>query len=128
LFGGGAIARVVIYLVVFFLLSRLVGLVFWMLGKLFGVITWLPFVKSIDHLLGGLFGFVEGVIVVGFVLLYASHVVPPVLMQQAHLDQSSFAKDVLQTMTTLEHFLPDPIRDFILTTAATASKAIPGVK
>ena len=128
LFGGGEFAKVIIYIIVFLIISRLVGLVFWIVGKMLGIITWLPFVKSIDHLLGGLLGFIEGIILVGIVLLYASHVLPPIVMQQAHLDQSEFAKYVLQTMKTLELFLPDAIRNFILTTAATASKVIPQPK
>lgn len=128
LFGGGAIGRVIIYLIVFLIISRLIGLAFWIVGKMLGIVSWLPFVKSIDHLLGGLFGFIEGIIIVGFVLLYASHVLPPIILAQAHLDQSAFAKYVLQTMTTLELFLPDSIRNFILTTAATASKVIPQPK
>lgn len=128
LFGGGEIARVIIYLIVFLIISRLIGLAFWIVGKMFGIVSWLPFVKSIDHLLGGLFGFVEGIILVGFVLLYASHVLPPIILAQAHLDQSGFAKYVLQTMTTLELFLPDTIRTFIFSTAKIASKAIPQPK
>lgn len=128
LFGGGELAKVVIYLIVFLIISRLVGLAFWILGKMLGIITWLPFVKSIDHLLGGLFGFIEGIVIVGVVLLYASHVLPPIVLAQAHLDQSAFAKYVLDTMKTLELFLPDAIRNFILTTASTASKVIPQPK
>lgn len=128
LFGGGELAKVIIYLIVFLLLSRLVGLAFWIVGKIFGIVTWLPFVKSIDHLLGGLFGFIEGIIIVGFVLLYASHVLPSIVLAQAHLDQSQFAKYVLDTMKTLELFLPDNIRNFILTTASAASKVIPQPK
>ncbi len=125
LFGGGEIGRVVIYLIVFLILSRLVGLAFWIIGKALGIITWLPFVKSIDHLLGGVFGFIEGIIVCGIVLLYASHVLPPIIMQQAHFDQSAFANYVLQTMKTLELFLPDQIRNFILSTAEIATKIVP---
>lgn len=128
LFGGGEMGKVIIYLIVFVLISRLIGLAFWIIGKIFGIVSWLPFVKSIDHLLGGLFGFIEGIIIVGFVLLYASHVLPQIILAQAHLDQSSFAKYILDTMKTLELFLPDTIRNFILTTAATASKVIPAAK
>ena len=73
-------------------------------------------------------GFIEGIIIVGFVLLYASHILPPILMEQIKLDQSGAAKYVLQTMLTLELFLPDSIRNFILSTAATASKVIPQPK
>lgn len=124
-FGTGEMTKVITYIVVFLILSRLIGLAFWILGKLLGIVSWIPFVKTIDHLLGGVFGFVEGIVIVGFVLLYASHVLPPVLLNQAHLEQSQFAKYVLDTMKALELFLPDNIRNFILTTAATATKVIP---
>ncbi|MCX6714832.1 MAG: CvpA family protein [Candidatus Uhrbacteria bacterium] len=129
LFGGGEIARVVIYLIVFMIISRLVGLVFWIISKLLGIVLWMPFLKTIDHLLGGLFGFIEGIIVVGFVLLYASHIFSPELMHKLLIDHSAFAKYVLQTVTTLELFLPDIIRNFIFkyanVTTDTISKGIP---
>lgn len=125
LFGGGSTGRVIIYIIVFLLISRLVGLAFWIVGKIFGIVSWLPFVKSIDHLLGGLFGFVEGVIIVGFALLYASNVLPPIIMQQAHLETSSFAKYILDTMNALQAFLPEYVRNFILSTADKAIKVVP---
>ena len=128
LFGGGETARVIIYIIVFLLLSRLVGLAFWIIGKFLGFLRWIPFVKSIDHLLGGLFGFLEGIIAIGFALLYASHVIPSVLLNQIHLNDSVFAKYILQTMSMLELFLPESIRNFILSSAATVSKVIPQPK
>lgn len=128
LFGGGDIGRVIIYIIVFLIISRLVGLAFWIVGKIFGIVSWLPFIKSIDHLIGGVFGFIEGVIVCGFAILYASHVLPPIIMDQAHFDQSQFANYVLQTMKTLELFLPDTVRNFILSTAEKAAKVIPQTK
>lgn len=125
LFGGGEISRVVIYIIVFLLLSRLIGLLFWILGKFLGIVSWLPFVKSINHILGALLGFLQGIILAGFIVLYASHVLPPIVLEQTQIEQSGFAKYVLVTMKTLELMFPESVRDFILTTAATASKAIP---
>ncbi|MCR4314404.1 MAG: CvpA family protein, partial [Candidatus Uhrbacteria bacterium] len=58
LFGGGTFARILIFVIIFFLITRLVGLVFWIFEKAFGVFSWIPFAKSIDKLLGGFFGFI----------------------------------------------------------------------
>ena len=49
---------------------------FLVLEKVFGVVTWLPFASSLNRLLGAVFGFVEGVIVLGIVLYYAMQHLP----------------------------------------------------
>lgn len=60
---------VVLFVVLFLIISRLVGFVFWILDETLGIVTRLPFLSSVNHLLGGVFGFVEGVIALG-VLIY----------------------------------------------------------
>src|SRR3989338_4782094 len=76
LFGGGSIAKVILFILIFFLITRVTGLIFWFLSKFFHFFSWIPFVRSFDHLLGALFGFIEGVIVVGVALFYAMQVLP----------------------------------------------------
>jgi uncharacterized membrane protein required for colicin V production len=61
--------QVVLFVVLFLIISRLVGFAFWILDETIGIVTRLPFISSINHLLGGFFGFVEGVIALG-VLIY----------------------------------------------------------
>jgi uncharacterized membrane protein required for colicin V production len=56
------------WLLVFIVVNRLVALIFWFIDKVFHVIAIIPFLKSINSLLGGLLGLVEGVFVVGSII------------------------------------------------------------
>ena len=53
LFGGGAIAHVILFIIVFFLVSRVIGILLWLIGKGAGILSWIPFAKRFDRLLGG---------------------------------------------------------------------------
>lgn len=64
----GPILTVIIFLVLFMVVSRFVGFVFYLLESTLGIVARLPFIHSIDRLLGGVLGFVEGVIVSGVLI------------------------------------------------------------
>lgn len=63
-------ARVIMFVVAFVVINRLVGFVFWIIDKVFSLLTHLPFIRSIDRLLGGLLGFFEGVVTLGMVFYF----------------------------------------------------------
>lgn len=67
----GNMVRVVIFVISFLLIARLVGLLFWLARKFLSVITSLPIIHMFDRLLGGLFGFFEGLIAVGVFVFVA---------------------------------------------------------
>lgn len=67
---GENLSRVLIFALSFILINRLVGLAFWLLERFFRLLTRLPFIKSIDKLFGGLVGFFEGMITIGFILYF----------------------------------------------------------
>lgn len=69
LFGGNMnLAKIVIFLVIFIIVNRLVGLVFWIIEKIFKVISIIPFLKTINRLGGAVLGFIEGVLAIGMTL------------------------------------------------------------
>jgi len=70
MFGHGNTAKVVAFIIIFVLVSRLIGLVFWLIGKIFHLISIIPFTKTINRLLGALFGFLEGSLVIGLSLYF----------------------------------------------------------
>lgn len=70
--GNLNLARVVMFLVLLVLVNRLIGLVFWLIERIFKVVAVIPFLKTFNALLGGLLGFVEGVLVVGGALYIAA--------------------------------------------------------
>ncbi|PJE77176.1 hypothetical protein COV05_01015 [Candidatus Uhrbacteria bacterium CG10_big_fil_rev_8_21_14_0_10_48_16] len=68
--------KVFVFVVIFLIISRLIGLVIMILEKVFGFFSIIPFAKTINHLLGAGLGFIEGLIIVGVVLFYAMQVLP----------------------------------------------------
>lgn len=71
-FGNENLARVIVFFAVMVLVNRLIGVVFWVVEKIFKIVAVIPFMKTFEKLLGGLLGFLEGVIVIGGVLYLAA--------------------------------------------------------
>lgn len=67
---GGNVPRVIMFILAFVLINRFVGFIFWLLDKIFGLITKLPFISSINRLLGLFLGILEGVITIGVVIFF----------------------------------------------------------
>lgn len=109
LLGGGGVAKVVLFVIIFLLVSRLIGLLFWVAEKVLGIFAILPFAKSINRLLGAVFGFVEGVVVVGVVLFFALQYLPDAAVRAA-LEQSAVANYLLATVAALQVLFPESVR------------------
>lgn len=67
---GENFSRFLMFTLAFIILGRLVGLVFWILEKFVHLITFLPFMKSLNRILGFIFGIAEGVLIVGIVIYF----------------------------------------------------------
>ncbi len=67
---GENFSKVLIFVIVFFIINRLVGLVFWIVDKLLSFFTHLPFVNSIDRIFGMAFGLLEGAIMLGLIFYF----------------------------------------------------------
>ena len=124
LFGGGTIGRIILFILIFFIITRLVGIVFWFLGKVFNILMWIPFARSLDRLLGRLFGFLEGIIVVGVALFYAMQVLPDDTLRTM-LETSVVADFLVTTMSILQVFFPEVARQSVESAADSAATVIP---
>lgn len=63
LFGGREnLGRVITFILIFLVVTRLVGFVFWLINKLFDIIAFLPFLKTANRIGGAILGLIEGVI------------------------------------------------------------------
>ncbi|EKD43622.1 MAG: hypothetical protein ACD_72C00200G0002 [uncultured bacterium] len=69
---GENFSKTLIFVIAFFIINRLVGVVFWILDKILGLITHLPFINSINRMLGLAFGLLEGSIVLGITFYFIS--------------------------------------------------------
>jgi len=67
---GENFSKVIIFIIVFFIINRLIGLAFWLVDKFLSFFTNLPFIHSIDRLFGLIFGFLEGSIVLGIAFYF----------------------------------------------------------
>lgn len=69
LFGGNDnLGRVITFIVIFVLVTRLVGIVFWLLNKLFNLLSIIPFLKTFNRLGGAILGLVEGIVLTSLAL------------------------------------------------------------
>ena len=109
-FGGSdsGVAKVIVFIIIFVIVTRLVGLFFWFFEKIFDFVSIIPFTKSINRLLGGLLGFIEGVIVVGVILFYAMQVLPEDTLLMA-LESSAVAKYLVATVSALQILFPESL-------------------
>ncbi len=71
IFGAGVFGKIILFIIIFIIITKLVGLVFYLVEKVWGVFKWLPMAGSPDRLLGLVIGFIEGVIVVAVILFFA---------------------------------------------------------
>jgi uncharacterized membrane protein required for colicin V production len=108
LFGSldAGVAKVIIFIVAFLLVSRLVGVIFWALDKFYNLFSFIPFTKSINKLLGALFGFVEGVVIVGAAVYFASAYLPAGEFKEM-LDASMAGGYLITTLGAILAFLPE---------------------
>lgn len=107
--GNLNVARVVIFIVIFTVVNRLIGLVFWFLEKIFHIVAVIPFLKTINRLAGAVLGFVEGVVVVGAALYLTSKYQFPEWYTTA-LAESKFAPMLLAAAATVIPLLPDALK------------------
>ncbi len=66
----GNVPEVVMFIVAFIVINRLVGFAFWIIDRMFKVVTILPFMNSLNRILGAIAGVFEGVITLGLILYF----------------------------------------------------------
>ena len=102
------LAKIIAFILLFLIVNRLVGFIFWIIGKVFNVLTVLPFLKTINRLSGAVLGLVEGILVLGIVLVmigkfpFSSYIIPT-------MDTSQVAKFLVNAGKILMPLLPDVI-------------------
>ncbi len=62
------LSMIIGWTLVFILVNRLVALIFWIIDKIFHIVAIIPFLKSINSLLGGILGLIEGFLLVGSII------------------------------------------------------------
>ncbi|MFH1789448.1 MAG: CvpA family protein [bacterium] len=102
-------SKVLMFIVSFIIIARLVGLIFWIIERALGIITKLPFIRGLNHLLGALFGVIEGTIVIGVSIYFISRF-PLSFGFMESLANSSMAPLVVQPVKLLLPLIPTAIK------------------
>ncbi len=71
-FGHTNIGKVIVFLILFSLANRLVGLGFYFFDKMFHIFSIIPFLKTINRLGGAILGFFAGTLFLGLILYVIS--------------------------------------------------------
>jgi len=97
-------ARVISFIIIFILVTRVTGFLVKLADGAFSILKFLPFLKSIDKLLGAVIGLAEGVIVMGGIIYVVKilNVLPTVAKW---LQGSLVAPYIQNTFTTLMKLL-----------------------
>ncbi|MFA6427377.1 MAG: CvpA family protein [Candidatus Magasanikbacteria bacterium] len=102
-------SRVFMFIVAFFIINRLVGFLFWIVDKFLSIITRLPFIKSLNRLLGLALGLFEGVVTVGLILLFIERF-PLSERIMSMVVASTVAPYVTSVAEILWFLMPDAVR------------------
>jgi len=68
--GGSVFSKIIAFLILFGICTKLISLAFWILGKIFQVVTILPFLSTFDRFLGFILGAVEGIFILSIILYF----------------------------------------------------------
>lgn len=113
LMGRESIAKVLAFILVFFIINRLVVLIFHFLSKGFDVLSFLPFAKTINRIGGVLLGLIEGVLTVGLLSYAISKIVPDASFVTNNLDSSQTAHFLVSWSDKIILLLPEALRKII---------------
>ncbi len=109
-FDNKTVTEIAVFIIIFTLVSRGIGLVFWLLDKIFNVIRFFPFLTTINRLLGGIIGLLEGILSVGLVLfLLTKYQVSPELAGK--IETSVIADTILAMSFIVQPFLAEAFRN-----------------
>ena len=106
IFGGGNWGRIILFIIIFLVITKLVGVLVSIVDRIFSII---PFAKSLDRLLGIVFGFIEGVITVGVIIYFAMQYLPQEGVRSA-IEMSAVADYLMMVANTTAILLPDALQ------------------
>jgi membrane protein required for colicin V production len=103
------LSRIIIFIIIFTIANRLIGFLFYLIDKVFKIISIIPFLKTINRLLGAILGLVEGLLAVGL-FLYVAAKYPISPWFTGVLEQSQVAPALAEVSKILTPLLPDALK------------------
>ena len=111
--GRELLSRVVAFILVFFIVNRLVVLIFYFFTKGLNVLSFIPFAKIINRLGGLILGLIEGVLTVGMMIYVIAKLMPNVDLIQNNFSNSRVAYFLVIVSGRLIILLPEALRKII---------------
>ncbi len=102
---GKPVLENVAFVILFLLVNRLFGLAMYVVNRVLNLLKFIPFMKSLDRIGGGVLGLLEGVLLLGVVLEFASRL-SPLPWVNALVGQSVVAPWMLSAVRLLAPILP----------------------
>lgn len=120
--GNQILAKIFAFILIFLLVTRLVGLAFFLVNKIFNFFAIVPGLKMLNRLGGALFGFLEGGLFVGITLQFMVRLpISPHLTQLIHNSMLAtyflgltawmvplFPKALKDVTSAVDKYLPKP--------------------
>lgn len=101
--------RITVFILLFLVINRLVGFLFWIVDRILSLVTRLPFIRSLDRILGLLLGAAEGAVTLGLIIFFIERFpISSVVMQQLAI--SEIAPYLSAVAFVLWPLLPDALR------------------
>ncbi len=98
------------FLIVFILITSIVGILFVIIEKIFNLISIIPFTKTINRLLGGVLGLLEGSLALGLVLFVAARYAWIGGIFGSQLVNSKVAPLMIKVVNIILPFLPEALK------------------
>ena len=76
IFISDSLAKIIIFVLLFAISSRLISVLFWLLTKVFTWLIWIPFAGLVDRLLGGVLGLIEAILIIVGLLYFSTQHIP----------------------------------------------------
>ncbi|MBI2099445.1 CvpA family protein [Candidatus Uhrbacteria bacterium] len=110
-FGGSLpVWKIIVFIIVFTIVNRLVGLVFYLIEKIFKILTIIPFLKTINRLAGAVLGFAEGALVLGLILHVAGAIPVSAVFLEKIVGPSEIGRWLIGIARVLLPLLPEALR------------------
>lgn len=108
--GNEIIAKVVAFLILFFIFTRIIAVIFWILNKFFHFFVLVPGLKFANKIGGAAVGFLEGALFLGLVLQFSVRL--PLMAQTAEaIEKSRLASLFLAVSGWLVPFWPTALKE-----------------
>ncbi|PKL72406.1 hypothetical protein CVV26_01940 [Candidatus Kuenenbacteria bacterium HGW-Kuenenbacteria-1] len=102
--GNLKIAQIISFIFILVLASSLVGFIFHIIDRVFKIVAIVPFLKTFNNFIGGIFSLIEGVLILGIILyLFGSYF-------QQFLINSTIAPILIKMAGILIPFLPEGLK------------------